>query len=427
MKGIFGNIRESQYVRNVSVLASGTIIVQAISIIISPVLSRLYTPGDYGLFAVFMSCVGVLSVICCFRYELAILIPKKNSEADSLLKLSLIIAALFSLLILIVTIIFNTQLTSLLGNDKIGLWLYFLGPMLLCAGITQAFTFWFNRSKSYKTISGVRVFQSSANSGLSLLLGFLKQNSFGLILSSIVSQILSSIFLLKRSAVKVNLRSVDLSGLKSIAVKFKEFPYFNLPAALLDTFSINSIILLLNYFFSETVTGSYSFALRLLSIPTVVIGAAIGQVFFQKISEADNRGEKITGIVQKSWKTLFLIGIIPTVIIFFFGKELFTFIFGQSWAEAGIISKYLCLLTFFTFISSPTSSAMIVLKKQKTVLMFNIAAFIYRPLAILWGYYTNNFLNGIILYVILEIIQVMLYNFILLKSSSKSDRMTGNK
>lgn len=64
---------------------------------------------------------------------------------------------------------------------------------------------------------------------------------------------------------------------------------------------------------------------------------------------------------------------------------------------------------------------MIVLKKQKILLLVNIAAFIYRPLAILWGYYTNNFLNGIILYIILEIVQVTFYNFLLLRSAAKSD------
>lgn len=421
MRGIFNNIRESQYVKNVSVLASGTIIVQIISTLISPVLSRLYTPEDYGLLAVFISCLSVLSVICCFRYELAILIPKKNSDAVSLLKLSLIIASLFSILILIITVVFNKQLTFVLGADKIGFWLYFLGPMLLCAGITQAFTYWYNRNKNYKTISTLRVFQSSANSGFSLLLGFFKQNSFGLILSLIISQILSSLFLLKKSAVKLSVKSLEFTGLGTIGKKYKEFPYFNLPAALLDTFSINSIILLLNYYFSESVTGSYSFALRMLSIPSLVIGASIGQVFFQKISEAYNKGEKITDIILNSWKVLFLIGIVPAVIIFFFGKELFTFIFGTNWTEAGQISQYLSILSFFTLISSPTSSALIVLKKQRIILLVNIAAFVYRPLAILWGYNTNNYLNGIVLYIILEIIQIIFYNVMLIKSSRQAD------
>jgi O-antigen/teichoic acid export membrane protein len=102
----------------------------------------------------------------------------------------------------------------------------------------------------------------------------------------------------------------------------------------LDTFSINSIVLLLSYFFSDAVTGAYSFSLRILSIPTIVIGASIGQVFFQKISEAYGNEEKITGMIVKTWKVLFMIGILPTLILFFFGEDLFKFVFGDKWAEA---------------------------------------------------------------------------------------------
>ncbi|MDQ3194037.1 MAG: oligosaccharide flippase family protein, partial [Bacteroidota bacterium] len=400
---------------------SGTIIVQLISTFIAPVLSRLYTPADYGLLAVFVSCISVLSVICCFRYELAILIPKKNSDADSLLKLSLAITLLFSIVVTFITVVFNKQLTVILANENLSYWLYFLGPVLLCVGITQAFTYRYNRNKNYRIISTVRVFQTSAYSGLSLLMGFLKLNAFGLIISSIISQILSTVFLLAKSGLKLTKKSFELTRLRSIAVKYKEFPYFNLPAALLDTFSINSIILLLNYFFSESVTGSYSFALRMLSIPSLLIGTAIGQVFYQKISEAYNNNVGITDIIYNTWKVLFLIGLAPVLIIFFFGEYLFPFIFGSNWAEAGLISKYLCVLTFFTLISSPTSSAMIVLKRQRIILFVNIIAFIYRPLALLWGYSTNNFLNGIILYIILEIIQILVYNYIMIMSARQSD------
>jgi O-antigen/teichoic acid export membrane protein len=161
--------------------------------------------------------------------------------------------------------------------------------------------------------------------------------------------------------------------------------------------------------------------MRILSIPTVVIGAAIGQVFFQKISEAYSNEEKITEMIFKTWKILFLIGIVPTLILFFYGENLFSIIFGPKWAEAGKISEYLCILTFIMFISSPTSSAMVVLKKQKILLWVNIAAFIYRPLAFYLGYVYKNFMTGIILFVIFEIIQISIYNYLLYHSARNSD------
>lgn len=421
MKWIPENIRQSQFARNVSVLAAGTIVVQSIATLISPVLSRLYNPEDYGLLAVFISCLSLLVVIGSFRYELAILIPKENYEANQLLGLSIAITVLLSAIIFLITFFFNHPLAVLLGNEKLGFWLYFLAPVFLAAGITQALTNWYNRNKNYKIISGVKIYQSSVNSGMSLAFGFLKLNSIGLMVSSIAAQLLSSIYLVKKSTSNFFGISFSLEKLKFVGRKYKEFPIFSLPSAILDTFSVNSIVLLLNYFFSDAVTGAYSFSMRILSIPTVVIGASIGQVFFQRISEAFSNGEKISGMIFRTWKILFLIGLVPTIIFFFRGQELFTFVFGNKWMQAGLVSKYLCILTFITFISSPTSGAMLVLKQQKTLLFVNIAAFIYRPLALLYGYLTNNFLNGIILYIVLEIIQIAIYNSVLISASSKAD------
>lgn len=415
-------IRQSQFAKNVSVLATGTIIVQAISTLLSPVLSRLYTPIDYGLFAVFASCVNVLIVISCFRYEFAILIPKRNSEAVSILKLCIFVVGILSFLILVITVIFNSEIASLLGNENLSFWLYFISPVIFAAGIIQAFNCWFNRNQNYKIISGIRVLQSSFTSGFSLFFGFLKMNSFGLILSFLISQLVSSIYLLSKSSLKFKNVSFNFDELKAAARKYMEFPLYNLPSALIDTVSLNSIIFLLNHFFNDAVTGSYAFSLRLLSIPGVVIGASVGQVFFQKISEAYNNKTEITASIFKTWKSLFLIGIVPTFIIFFAGEELFTFVFGNNWAEAGRISSYLCLLTFISFISSPTSSAMLVLRKQKTILALNIAAFIYRPLSLMYGYWTNNFMNGIILYVIFEVCQIFIYNYIMIKEAREVDK-----
>lgn len=422
--GMINEIRQKQFSKNVSILASGTIIVQIISFLLSPVLSRLYSPEDYGLFAVFTSIISILTVICCLRYELAIVIPKSDAEAISILRLCIYLISILSFLVLVTVLIFKGYIAELLDIAKIENWLFLIAPVLFLTGSVQTLTYWFNRKKEYRIISGSRVYQSSVNSSFSLILGLLKYNSFGLIISSAISQLLPAVFLYKKSGVKIfkaDNRDSLIPELRSTSVKYKEFPLFNLPGAFFDTLSVNSLIFILTYLFSESVTGSYSFALRILSIPGIVIGASIGQVFYQKISEAFYNKQKITELIFKSWKVLFLLSIIPVLTLFIFGEDLFRFVFGEKWAEAGLIAKYLSILTMFTFISSPTSSAMIILKKQKEAMILNIFAFIYRPLSIVAGFYMGNFIYGITLYVVFEIIQIITYNTIMIKASKKAD------
>lgn len=103
MKQLFRKYRTSPFAQNVSVLASGSIVAQVISVLISPVLSRIYSPEDYGLLAVFLSVLNMFAVVLCFRYELAIVLPKDESDAINLVKLCLMISSGFALILLILS------------------------------------------------------------------------------------------------------------------------------------------------------------------------------------------------------------------------------------------------------------------------------------------------------------------------------------
>jgi O-antigen/teichoic acid export membrane protein len=79
---------KSEFSRNVLTLMTGTTIAQAIPIAISPILTRIYTPEDFGVFALYMSVVSIVSVVATGRYELAIMLPKKDEDAINIVTLS---------------------------------------------------------------------------------------------------------------------------------------------------------------------------------------------------------------------------------------------------------------------------------------------------------------------------------------------------
>ena len=143
------------------------------------------------------------------------------------------------------------------------------------------------------------------------------------------------------------------------------------------------------------------------------IGTAVAQTFYQKFTELirENRSQAKT-FIFKIWGVLFGIALIPLMTLFFFGENIFIFIFGQQWALAGKIAAISAPMILISFASSPTSSSFIVLNIQKYSLFFGIAAFIYRPLAFLIGYWLNDFFLGLEIYVICEIIQIFIYNLI---------------
>jgi O-antigen/teichoic acid export membrane protein len=179
---------KSDFSRNVLTLMTGTTIAQAIPIAISPILTRIYSPEDFGIFALYMSIVSIIATMATGRYELAIMLPKKDEDTLNIMALSIIIVFFVSFLTFLIVFFFNAQITDFLGNTAISYWLYLVPISVLLTGVYQSLNYWFNRKKVYKTLAKNRIIQSSTTSITNLSLGFAGVGSSGLILSSVFGQ-----------------------------------------------------------------------------------------------------------------------------------------------------------------------------------------------------------------------------------------------
>ena len=173
--------------------------------------------------------------------------------------------------------------------------------------------------------------------------------------------------------------STTFGDLKSIALEYKDFPSFTLPATFIDVISQQLPILMIAAFFSSGMSGSYFFALRIMAAPAVLIGFAYSQTFFQKftayIKESNYKAAK--KFLYRSWLLLFALICVPAIILIFWSVPLFSFIFGSDWSQSGTIASILIFYVVFSFISSPTSSTYVALRMQRYSL-FGVAVLIYR-------------------------------------------------
>ena len=172
---------KSEFSRNVVTLLTGTIIAQALPIAIAPILTRIYSPADFGVFALYMAIATIASVFATGRYELAVMLPENEDDAINLVALSIVIALTLTLISLILILIFNQQIAKILGNPKIDNWLYFIPVAVMLTGVYQTLYYWNNRNKKYQLLALSRVTQNGTISITQTLLGYLS-NMGGLIL-----------------------------------------------------------------------------------------------------------------------------------------------------------------------------------------------------------------------------------------------------
>jgi len=176
---------KSEFSRNVLTLMTGTTIAQAIPIAISPILTRIYTPEDFGLFALYISIALLFATAATGRYELAIMLPKKESDAVNIVFLSLLITLIITLLTLFIVFFFNQSITNILGNQDISSWLYFIPFTVFFMGLYQSLNYWNNRKKEYKRLAISRVVQSGVTGGANLGMGGLQFGASGLIVGAL--------------------------------------------------------------------------------------------------------------------------------------------------------------------------------------------------------------------------------------------------
>lgn len=370
-----GSALRSEYIRNLTILVTGSASAQFIALALSPVFSRYYSPHEFGLLAVFMSILSALSVVVCLRYEFAIIPARTTDEASALLQLSLKITLLTALLSLVGVTIFNLFIS---GNKDLSNWLWLLPVMTLANGSYQAMLNWANRHKNYKLISRYRIINSIITNGVILAAALLGYISFGL-LAGFVSGGIAAMVILYISIQKSNAPfSFNLKNAKLLetARKYDVFPKVNLWQAFADMLLINGVIYFLTFFFSQAVVGLYGMTMRVLQAPFNLIGYSIGQIFLQEAAHQYNEGKNIQPLIKKSILRTAVVALPIVLILAITGPDIFAFVFGDQWRESGQFARILAPWFFLDFIRTPISQVPVIIGKQRQWLAWNVLAII---------------------------------------------------
>jgi O-antigen/teichoic acid export membrane protein len=374
---------------------TGTTIAQAIPIAISPILTRIYTPKDFGVFALFIAIASIFGSIANGRYELAIMLPKKDEDAINIFALGFIITSTISFILLVLVILFHDYFITLLNNKEIGTWLYFIPIAVFFTGIFNILNYFNNRKKYYKDIASATITKSIILAITQLSVGFLKSGVTGLISGQILSQIFANMRLFK-NIIKDKLLLSKISKVKIIALakRYKDFPKFSMWAILTNSLSVYLTNILISTFFTVSTLGFYSLVQRLLGMPSALIGSSIGQVFYQQSTKEKQEIGNSIKTFKSTFKKMVIIGLPVFVILFFIVEDLFTFVFGEEWRVAGIYAKIVIPLFFIRFVSSVLSATLIVYEKQKIELLINIIL-LSSSMILIYSYSMfNEFLNA---------------------------------
>jgi O-antigen/teichoic acid export membrane protein len=341
------------YKKSVISLMTGSALAQVIPILISPLLTRLYSPKEFGLLALYLSTSAVLSVFAAGRYDLALIEPAQDDEARGLLFSGLLLNAIFSLCLLIIFWLAAPYVVRLIGSFDGILWLNFVPITVFSMSCLSIFTYWLNRCKNFKGMNIFRILNSSCIVLFSVGFAFTEFKREGLIFGCIVGQFLTVVYIWV-AYVKAEKNKKRVNAL-IVMRKYLRYPKFLIPATLASTISSESPIVLLTRFFDTAVSGMFSFVNRVTLSPMNIIGNSIGEVYRVHAAENYRHNGECRQIFLRHVKLLAAAGVIPWLVLFFWGPTLFTFVFGPQWSEAGEMATILSFVIWFQLVSVPLS------------------------------------------------------------------------
>ncbi|CUV64982.1 Putative O-antigen transporter [Sulfurovum sp. enrichment culture clone C5] len=401
---------KSEFSRNVLTLMTGTTIAQAIPIAISPILTRIYSPQDFGIFALFLAIVGFFSVVSSARYEQALLVPREDEDAINIFALGFLINIFISIFLFLVVAIFHEEITNLFNNKEIGIWLWFAPLTVFFTGLFNLLTYWNNRKKHYANITKATIIKSIILALSQVAIGSIKSGAAGLIGGQILSSIFSNMRLAKALLNnKKLLKAISKESIINQAKKYTDFPKFQAPHAMLNNLSSSLPTFLFSTFFSIGIVGFYSLATRIVFAPLGILSNASAKVYNQRVSELYNNHEDAFSFTVRFLKSLAKKIILPLVVIGLFAPVIFAFVFGEEWREAGVYTQILIPWMTLNLLASTISFIPSLVGMQKKAFVLSVIQLFLVSIAFVFGIYFHNIYLALFLFCFTNSI-VLLYN-----------------
>lgn len=385
----------NHFARGVSVLVGGAAGSQLLMLLAAPFLTRLYTPEDFGLLAI---CVGVLAMfgaIASLRYEGAIPLPEDNVEAANVAALCLLAVALLTLITVALALFASHPIAILLGAPALANYFWLLPVGVFFLGTYQVFNYWALRHKNFAAMTNARLKQS-----LTATIVQLVGHKLGVVtlLGGYIGGLGMGGLLMGKSGLQhAAFREVRLAGILKAAKRYRRFPIYSTWSSLFNTAGSELPTLMFATFFSPTAAGLYALTNRVLAMPMSIIGTAIGNVFLASATDA-HREKRLAPLVTSVHDKLAHIAMPPTMLFVLAGPQLFAFVFGENWREAGAFAQWMAPWLYTTFITSPLTTLIIVLEKQRHDLAFEVILLAVRTATLVVGGMTGDLMVTVALF-----------------------------
>ena len=393
---------------------TGTAIAQVIGTAFTPIISRLYSPEDFGVYGSFGVVISAIVAMVTLQYSQAIVLPQDKKDAINLFFVSCLSTFFVGLLCFIVCLTAPAFLNGLMKTE--GVWalaLLVIGTVI--AGISNSCQVWAVRVKAFKHTSVSQVIRSIFSNGAKIGFGYLDGGGPpGLIAGGILAEIFASFNLIRVLVPDIlALKScVKWNRIRRLAKEYIDFPMYSATQNVLNSLSSGLPVLLLTHFYGIAIAGAYAFGVSVLSVPMGFALSGIRQVLFQKAGETQHQGGSLARLYVKTTAGLFAMALLPSLILLIWAPQLFALIFGSQWYISGELARSLVIWLSVVFCNLPAVLFARIIRIQRFVFFYDLALLCARALALVLG---GLYLNALQCVMLFALVGAAMNAFLILK------------
>ncbi|WP_436287643.1 lipopolysaccharide biosynthesis protein [Variovorax paradoxus] len=415
LRNRWGAIRKDGFVRSVGVLMGGTVFAQAITVLVLPLLTRLYRPEDFSILAVYAAVLAIISVVACLRLEIAIPLPGLDEDAANLLALALLSSAGSGLVTAMVVMLWPAWITECLKQPDLRshLWLLPLGVWLTSS--YAAIQFWVTRKKGFAMLAKTRVTQSALGTGTQLGMGWLAFGPIGLLLGQLLNSGAGAFRLGYKvwQADKNIFYTIHWAGMRRLLKEYEKFPRYSVWEALANNAGIQLPMLIIAALVVGPEAGYLFLATRIMASPISLIGGAVAQVYLSHAPEA-YKAKDLGSFTVKILGGLMRTGVGPLLFIGIVAPLAFPVIFGSNWHRAGELVAWMTPWFIMQLLSSPVSMSLHVTGNQSVAFLLQMFGFILRVAVTGLAVWSGKWISEA--YAISGFVFYFVYNYVILKT-----------
>ena len=397
--------KKSMLLKNTLTLSVGQFISQILLLIFLPVITRLYSPEDFGLLAAFVAAANILSSFFVLKFDQALVLPESDTVAKYLLNFLSKLPLVFFLVLIGPFIFFETYLSELFKIKDSFVYLVPLLAMLISYG--QIFLAYRNRQEKYLLMSYSRVLLVISTIILQIGFIYFYDINNGLVYGLLGGQF---IYFIVIGFTDIKELSYFIKGSKnkyrSFFIEYKDFPKYTLPSSFLNISSIQLIPIILLFYYGAEVAGLVFIIQKLLGAPFGLLGESLKQVVYKKMSTLASNNSELFKLTTQVVVVSFVFGGILMSIIYILLPYLFKFLFPPEYYQSVEFFLYLIPFYLFQLAVSPILSVIYVMKRQKEYFIWEIFRFFIVVGALIFGGIYRSIFTTLLLF---SISQALLY------------------